>query len=157
MTWFVSSRRPRSFDCPFSLQDGEAVWTSPVCRLTDCHTAARQWDGIASTHRAAAAMESNSAPTLGHCQTERQRRSHTPQSLWSYGASTIRSSDRSTRTKWIHCLPRMAAWQPRTHRRCWGEGEKAGEGDGFMAARCGLLPYPTASGTHPDGRNLKRT
>ena len=34
------SRRPRSFDCPLSLQDGEAVWTSPLCRLTDCHTLA---------------------------------------------------------------------------------------------------------------------
>lgn len=27
----------------------------------------------------------------------------------------------------------MAAWRPLTQRRCWGEGEKAGEGDEFMA------------------------
>jgi len=25
VTWFVSPRCPRSFDCPLSLQDGEAV------------------------------------------------------------------------------------------------------------------------------------
>ena len=130
---FMSSRRPRSFDCPLTVTPGWGITGSPLCNLTDRHTAPRQQDGIASTHRAAASIESNSAPTLGHCHTERHCRRHTPQSLWSYGASTILSSDRSTRTKWIHCRPQMAAWRPLTQRRCWGEGEKAGEGDEFMA------------------------
>ena len=37
----MSSRRPRSFDCPLTVTPGWGIPRPPLCNLTDCHPAVR--------------------------------------------------------------------------------------------------------------------